>query len=128
MNNANWIKDGKIFINGKELNNISDIPWNKHPNFEGVYIKNLFTGQDSNNNMSAIIVKIEPNREIGSHFHEGKAELHEIIDGEGTAIIGDAGINYTSGVISFVPGDIIHSIKANDKGMILLAKFTPPLN
>ena len=75
-----------------------------------------------------MIVKIEPQHEIGNHIHEGKAELHEIISGEGTAVVGNSKINYKPGVISFIPGDVSHSIKASDKGIILSAKFTPPLN
>jgi quercetin dioxygenase-like cupin family protein len=128
MNNVNWIENGMVYINGKGLSSILSIPWAKHPIFEGVYTKNLFTGLNSNNNLSAMIVKIEPHHEIGNHIHEGKAELHEIIEGEGVAIVDNISINYSSGVISFIPGDILHSVKAGDKGLILLAKFTPPLN
>ncbi|MFH0975395.1 MAG: AraC family ligand binding domain-containing protein [Spirochaetota bacterium] len=128
MNNANWLENGSVFINGEKLNNTSSIQWEKHPKFEGVFIKNLFTGSDSNNNLSAMIVKIEPNHEIGNHIHEGKAELHEIIDGDGEAMVDNTTLNYYPGVISLIPGNILHNIKAGKKGMILLAKFTPPLN
>jgi len=128
MRNENWLENGRVYINGKVFKNISDIPWVKHPKFEGVFMKNIFTGFDSNNNLSAMIVKIEPHHEIGNHIHEGKAELHEIIEGDGVAIVDNASINYYPGVISFIPCDIQHKINAGDKGMILLAKFTPPLN
>jgi quercetin dioxygenase-like cupin family protein len=128
MNNLDWIENGMVYINEKELENISSISWIKHPKFKGVFMKNLFTGSDSNNNLSAMIVKIEPNHEIGNHIHEGKAELHEIINGEGIAMVNNTSINYFPGVISFIPGDILHNIKAGDKGLTLLAKFTPSLN
>lgn len=128
MNNLNWVENGMVYINGKKFKSISDIPWIKHPKFEGVFMKNIFTGSESNNNFSFMIVKIEPDHEIGNHIHEGKAELHEIIDGNGVAIVDNKSINYKSGVVSYIPGNISHSIKAGDKGMILLAKFTPPLN
>jgi len=128
MDKAHWIENGFIYINGKELRNISTISWDKHPKFEGVYTKNLFTSIDSNNNLSAMIVKIEPNCEIGNHIHNGKSELHEIIDGNGIALINQTSVNYFSGIVSFIPSDVPHSIKAGDKGLLLLAKFTPPLN
>ncbi|MDR1451881.1 MAG: cupin domain-containing protein [Helicobacteraceae bacterium] len=118
---------GVIFINGVELERVSNIQWQKHPKFEGVFTKNLFLGKDCGNNLSAMLVKIEPNCEIGNHIHEGKAELHEVICGEGNTLVNQKGIVYKPGVISFIPGDVPHSVKAGDTGMVLLAKFTPPL-
>ncbi len=128
MCNTNSLINGIVYTNGKKTMNISDIPWNKHSKFEGVYIKNLLTASESNNNLSAMIVKIDPECEIGIHIHEESAELHEIIEGKGEAIVGNNTIDYYSGVVSFIPANIPHKIKANEKGIILLAKFTPPLN
>lgn len=128
MDNMNLIEKGMIYINGKEFNRISSIPWIKHPKFKGVFMKNIITGSESNNNLSSMIVKIEPHHEIGDHIHEGKSELHEIIDGNGEALIDGKNIKYMRGVISLIPGNILHSIKAGGNGMILLAKFTPSLN
>lgn len=126
--NSTDFENGIVYINGKEKYDISNIPWAPHPKFPGVFMKNLFSGKDSDNNLSAMLVKIEPLHEIGGHIHEGKAELHEVLSGNGTAMAGGNLINYMPGVISFIPGDIRHSIKADKEGIILLAKFTPPLS
>lgn len=126
--NLTDLEDNTIYINGKKIDKISNIDWVKHPKFTGVFMKTLLTGKDSSNNLSAMIVKIDPNYEIGDHIHEGKYELHEIISGYGIGIIGDEKIKYKPGVVSLIPGDIHHSIKAGVNGIILLAKFTPPLN
>jgi quercetin dioxygenase-like cupin family protein len=75
-----------------------------------------------------MLVKIEPNCEIGNHIHEGKAELHEVVYGEGVTLVNDKNVVYKPGIISFIPADVPHSVKANNSGLILLAKFTPPLN
>jgi quercetin dioxygenase-like cupin family protein len=119
---------GTIYINGMELNKTDNIEWQKHPKFDGVFTKNLFSGKDSGNNLSAMLVKIEPNCEIGNHIHEGKAELHEVVYGEGVILVNDKSIVYKSGIVSLISADIPHSVKANNNGLILLAKFTPPLN
>jgi len=119
---------GIIYINGVELNKTDSIEWQKHQKFSGVFTKGLFSGKDSSNNLSAMLVKIEPNCEIGNHIHEGKAELHEVIYGEGAALVNDKNIVYKPGNISLISADVPHSVKANNSGLILLAKFTPPLN
>jgi quercetin dioxygenase-like cupin family protein len=119
---------GTIYINGVELNKTDTIEWQKHPKFVGVFTKCLFSAKDSSNNLSAMLVKIEPNCEIGNHIHEGKAELHEVIYGDGVTLVNDKSIVYKPGIISFIPADVPHSVKANNNGLILLAKFTPPLN
>jgi quercetin dioxygenase-like cupin family protein len=119
---------GIVYVNGVELNKTDDIEWQKHPKFNGVFTKGLFYGKDSSNNLSAMLVKIEPNCEIGNHIHEGKAELHEVIYGEGVALVDDKSLDYKPGIISLIPADIPHSVKANNSGLVLLAKFTPPLN
>ena len=119
---------GTIYTNGVELNKTDNIEWQKHPKFNGVFTKNLFSGKDSGNNLSAMLVKIEPNCEIGNHIHEGKAELHEVIYGEGVTVVNDKSIAYKPGIISLIPADVPHSVKADNSGIILLAKFTPPLS
>jgi quercetin dioxygenase-like cupin family protein len=121
-------ESGTIYINGVELNKTDNIEWQKHPKFNGVFTKNLFSGKDSNNHLSAMLVKVEPNREIGNHIHEGKAELHEVVYGEGIALVNDRSIVYKPGVISLIPADVPHSVKADNTGLVLSAKFTPPLN
>ncbi|MCL1864769.1 MAG: cupin domain-containing protein [Spirochaetes bacterium] len=126
--NLTDLENNTIFINGEKVDEISNIKWNNHPKFSGVFTKTLFTGKDSSNNLSAMIIKIEPNHEIGDHIHKGKYELHEIISGYGIGIVGDKKIEYKAGVVSLIPNDIRHSVKAGDNGIILLAKFTPPLN
>jgi len=117
-----------IYINGVELYKTAAIKWQKHPKFSGVFTKDLFSGKDSGNNLSAMMVKIEPNCEIGNHIHEGKAELHEVVYGEGVTLVSEKSIAYKPGVISLIPADVPHSVKASNSGLVLLAKFTPPLN
>lgn len=128
MEENHWSVSGKVYINGKQLRDVKETSWQKHAQFEGVFIKPLFAGADANNQMSAMIVRIEPNKAIGDHVHEGKAELHEVVEGFGIAKVGNISVEYKPGVYSLIPADVEHNIHAGAKGMILLAKFTPPLN
>jgi quercetin dioxygenase-like cupin family protein len=128
MNITDFLNNGSVFINGRKVRAISTIAWDKHPKFEGVFTKNIFNDSENNNNINAMIVKIEPNKEIGMHIHEGKFELHEMIDGEGEAIIDNKRIEYFPGIVSLIPADIQHCLKAGNKGILLLAKFTPSSN
>ncbi|MCL1912165.1 MAG: cupin domain-containing protein [Leptospirales bacterium] len=120
-------ENGVVYINGQELGNIAEIEWQKHPKFDGVFVKVLFSGKNSDEKMNAMLVKIEPNRELGDHVHHGQAELHEVAYGEGDALVNGKSVKYKPGVVSWVPADIPHSIKAGDTGVLLLAKFMPPL-
>jgi quercetin dioxygenase-like cupin family protein len=128
MNISDLMNNGNLFINGRKVRAISNISWDKHPKFKGVYTKTIFAGAESNNYINAMMVRLDPNSEIEMHTHEGKFELHEIIDGEGEAIIDNTKIKYLPGIISLIPADIKHSIKSGENGMLLLAKFTPPTN
>ena len=128
MNLTDLSENGIIYINGTELKKASGIEWVNHPKFAGVTMKHLFTGKECNDVLSAMLVKIEPRHEIGNHIHEGKAELHKVISGSGIAKAGNMSIEYKPGVISLIPADIPHSVRAGDEELILLAEFSPPLN
>ncbi len=119
---------GTVYVNGRETARIASAEWKKHPKFEGVSTKDLFTGSQTDGLMSLMLVRIEPHHQIGDHIHQGKAELHEIIAGQGIGIVGDTRVDYRPGVFSWVPADVPHRIEAGESGLILLAKFTPPLN
>lgn len=101
MSISDFMNNGNVFINGKEVRTISNITWDKHPKFDGVFTKNIFVGTESNN-INAMVIRIEPNHETGMHNHEGKYELHKIIDGNGEAIIDNTKVQYLPGVVSLI--------------------------
>jgi quercetin dioxygenase-like cupin family protein len=122
----NIFETGTVYINGERLTAVSSAQWLAHPKFAGVFTKNLFTGGESGGHMSAMLVRIEARHEIGSHIHQGKAELHEVLEGRGSARVGQITVDYGPGTVSLIPADLEHSIHAGDSDMLLLAKFTPP--
>ncbi len=118
----------KIFNDGENVSESSQIEWNAHPAFEGVFMKNILGGENTGSKISAHIVKIEPGCEIGDHVHDGKAELHEVIEGQGYAVINGKRVEYIPGVVSFIPEDIHHNVQAGEKGLLIHAKFIPALS
>lgn len=101
--------------------------WNPHPKFKGVFLKHLITGSQTNNQFSSHIVKINPHCILDEHIHEGKTELHEIINGGALCYIGDKKFQYKPGDCAIIPQDTVHKVIAFDDGLMLLAKFFPAL-
>ena len=123
---TNDFNQGKLYIN-EQCIDIDNITWNEHAAFKGVFLKHLIKGECTDNQLSCHLVKINPGCEIGIHNHAGKTELHEIISGLGHCMLEETKIRYYQGVVGFIPADKNHSIKAENEGLFLLAKFFPAL-
>jgi len=118
--------NGLVFQAGKQCP-AGDLPWKPHPAFKGVALKHLVTGKATEGRFSAHLIRIDPGREIGEHRHEGKLELHEVVEGQGVCRAMGGEIVYRPGVVALMPPGEPHSLKAGDQGLRLLVKFTPAL-
>ncbi|TIH20138.1 cupin domain-containing protein [Marinifilum sp. JC120] len=107
--------------------NCSDLNWNPHPAFKGVYLKHLITGDKTANQLSCHIVRIDPGCTLETHIHENQWELHEIINGKGSARLAEKTTPYHPGKSAIIPKGEQHSVKAGPEGLTLLAKFFPAL-
>ena len=105
----------------------ADIPWSKHPVFEGVELKHIITSKDTDGQFSYHLVRIAPDKSIKNHIHETQLETHEVIAGNGVCINDGASIPYEPGTISIMPTGIPHEVNAGGDGLYLFAKFFPPL-
>lgn len=103
------------------------LSWNAHPTFTGVFLKHLITGEQTNGNLSCHLVKVNPGCCIDTHIHNGKLELHEVVEGYGYCTIGERKLNYIPGTLAVIPADISHKVEAGSNGIYLLAKFSPAL-
>lgn len=126
MNAKKFLTEGRAVIGGCEYN-FDNMEWSPHPAFKGVFLKHIIKAADTEKRLSCHIVKIEPHCELGSHIHEGRMELHEVIGGNGTCTIGEETFDYFSGTVSYIPDDIKHSVRAGSEGLYILAKFSPAL-
>ena len=103
------------------------IPWSKHPAFEGVELKHIITSERTDGQFSYHLVRIAPNKRIGSHIHEKQLETHEVISGTGVCVNDGVELPYETGVISIFPIGVPHEVIAGDDGLCLFAKFMPAL-
>ena len=103
------------------------IPWSKHPAFEGVELKHIITSERTDGQFSYHLVRIAPNKKIGSHIHEKQLETHEVISGMGVCVNNGVELSYEAGIISIFPIGVPHEVIAGDDGLCLFAKFMPAL-
>ena len=103
------------------------IPWSKQPTFEGVELKHIITSERTDGQFSYHLVRIAPNKKIGSHIHEKQLETHEVISGTGICVNDGVELSYEAGVISIFPIGVPHEVIAGDDGLCLFAKFMPAL-
>lgn len=120
-------KAGKLILPGTEIS-FADIPWSKHPAFEGVELKHIVTSGQTGGQFSYHLVRIAPNKKIGSHVHKTQLETHEVISGSGICINEGTEIKYEPGVISVLSVNIPHEVTAGSEGLYIFAKFIPALN
>ncbi len=117
---------GQLIIPNKVIN-FENVPWNKHPTFDGVKLKHIVTSNETNGEFSYHLVRIAPNKSIFNHIHELQLETHEVISGEGVCINNQCEIPYSPGVISIMPKAVPHEVHAGNDGLLLFAKFIPAL-
>lgn len=105
----------------------TDIPWSKHPTFDGVELKHIVTAEETAGQFSYHLVRIAPTKSIKNHIHETQLETHEVITGSGICINDGEKILYEPGTISIMPAGIPHEVKAGADGLYIFAKFIPAL-
>jgi quercetin dioxygenase-like cupin family protein len=103
------------------------LPWNPHPKFAGVSLRHLVTGRETGSRISLHHVRIDPGCSIGDHTHAGQVEIHDVLAGSGSCVLDGQTIPYRPGVAAVMPADLVHRVDAGEKGMLLLATFSPPL-
>ena len=112
-----------VLAHGGSDTDIGSLPWNKHSDFTGVYLKNVLPADRTGGLFSCHLVLIEPLHAIGMHTHPASVELHEIIRGDGIYLNGGAEIAYRPGFLAVITENSPHEVRAGDKGLFLFAKF-----
>ncbi len=118
--------EGQLYLPDTAIS-FAEIPWNRHPSFDGVDLKHLVTAGKTGGQFSYHLVRIAPGKAIGNHIHETQLETHEIISGTGICVNNGVELIYEPGVISILPRGLPHEVKAGPDGLCLFAKFIPAL-
>ena len=122
----------KAFDNGslrlpESTTAFADLPWEKHPAFDGVELKHIISAKNTGGQFSYHLVRIAPNKAIGNHIHQTQLETHEVIAGSGTCVNNGTELAYEPGTITILPIGLPHEVKAGADGLYLFAKFIPAL-
>lgn len=112
-------------ISGDEA--ISQLAWNEHPKFRGVFLKHIITGSVSEGRLSCHLVSINPSCALETHIHENQWELHQVVAGDGHCLLSGRRIPYNPGCLTLIPQSATHRVEAGEKGLMLLATFFPAL-
>lgn len=119
-------EQGELALPGRRAT-FAERDWQAHSQFAGVALKHLMTAADTDGAFSYHLVRIEPECAIGEHMHATQRETHEVIAGTGVCRNQDEDIAYRAGVVSLIESGVRHSVTAGGEGLLLFAKFIPPL-
>lgn len=114
--------NGRVTANGKTAG-LGERPWNPHKDFEGVYLKNVVTGDKTGGAFTCHLVRIDPGKKIGLHSHPDSIELHEVIAGNGACVTEQGDIAYAPGIVAVLAAKSPHEVLAGEDGLCLFAKF-----
>lgn len=107
--------------------NICDLEWCDHPKFKGVSMKHIIRGESTGGMLSCHMVRVMPGCCLELHTHEDNLEIHEVMEGKGTCLIDQKEIFYQRGIAAIIPKGTPHMVKAGEKGILLMARFSPAL-
>lgn len=77
--------------------------------------------------MSLHLVRVEPHCCLETHEHSKNLEIHKVIGGNGSVIIGDSSAEYCVGSVGVIPMGVSHKVTAGENGLYILATFSPAL-
>jgi quercetin dioxygenase-like cupin family protein len=100
--------------------------WNSDPRFPGIGV-NVLVGRAKNPNLSVVMVRLLPKREILPHTHEVETEVAIVIMGRCRLTIGGESREIGPGMGASIPPGTEHSLQnIGDGPLILYAMHTPP--
>lgn len=121
-----WEREGALALPGGAAR-FDGLAWEPHAAFDGVAMKTLVTGEATGGAASFHLVRVAPGKAIGEHIHARAMETHEVVCGHGTCVSGGAALRYAPGVVSVLAAGVPHEVRADETGLLLLAKFFPAL-
>ncbi len=101
--------------------------WSDHPKFPCVRLCRLVSGAESGGQFSTLLVSVDPNCRMLAHRHDAEVEQHLVLAGEGRLDLDGQLRDYRPGSLAVIPQNAEHSVTAGERGMVILALFSPAL-
>jgi quercetin dioxygenase-like cupin family protein len=101
--------------------------WIDHPKFAGVRMRQLASGAESEGRFTTLLVSVAPNGRMLAHRHEAEVEQHVVLSGDGQLELDGRIRDYRPGCLAVIPKSVEHSVTAGERGMVILALFSPAL-
>jgi quercetin dioxygenase-like cupin family protein len=101
--------------------------WNDHPKFAGVRMRQLASGAESEGRFTTLLVSVAPNCRMLAHRHAAEVEQHVVLSGDGRLDLDGRIRDYQPGSLAIIPRNSEHSVTAGERGMVILALFSPAL-
>lgn len=105
---------------------VDNISWRPHPVAEGVDIKPLATKSGDDLNVTCILLRIPPGKEIPEHTHEEQVDIVYPLQGEGEMYVDGAGtFPLKPGLVVIVPTGAKHGISNVTEELLIYDVFQP---
>ncbi len=120
-------EQGTLLFPGLEVR-AAEKPWYAHPAWNGVFLKDLVTGDETGGAFSYHLVRVSRNCEVADHGHETQWEFNVVLGGTGSFIIEGSEVPVVQPGQTFItPPRTHHTVNAGSEELSLLAIFAPAL-
>ena len=105
---------------------IDNLSWREHPIAEGVNIKPLVTKSEDDLNVTCMLVRIPPGKEIPEHIHDEQVDILYPLQGEAEMYVEGTGtFPLKSGIVVRVPKGTKHGISNVTEELLIYDVFQP---
>ena len=105
---------------------VGDISWRPHPIAEGVNIKPLATKSEDDLNVTCMLLRIPPGKEILEHIHEEQVDILYPMQGEAEMYVEGTGTFLLKpGIVVRVPKGTKHKIFNVTEELLIYDVFQP---
>lgn len=121
------IEDGSVIL-PHALIQASSVPWQPHPEWNGVFLKDLVSCEETRGSFSYHLVRVKSGATVRDHAHSDQWEWNMILDGSGVFLMGGDEILVKPGQSFGTPPGVRHTMTAGDEDLTLCAFFFPEMN
>jgi quercetin dioxygenase-like cupin family protein len=105
---------------------IDNISWRPHPIADGVNIKLLATKSEDDLNVTCMLVRVPPGKEIPEHIHDEQFDILYPLQGEAEMVVEGAGaFPLKPGIVVRVPKGAKHAISNVTEELLIYDVFQP---